>query len=61
MSDFTYVGRQSIFDAEDEVFAYELLYRNSEQNWADISNDNHATAELLSNVFTSIGKSDGGI
>lgn len=55
MSDFTYVGRQSIFDAEDEVFAYELLYRSSEQNWADISDDNHATAELLSNVFTSIG------
>jgi len=55
VSDLTYVGRQSIFDADDAVFGYELLYRNSEQNWAEISDDNHATAELLSNVFTSIG------
>ena len=55
MSDLTYIGRQSIYDANDDVFGYELLYRNSEQNWADITDDNHATAELLSNVFTSIG------
>ncbi len=55
MSNLTYVGRQAIFDADQSVFAYELLYRNSEQNYAEISDDNHATAELLSNVFTSIG------
>ena len=55
MSDLTYVGRQPIYAVDDTVFAYELLYRNSEQNWADIDDDNHATAELLSNVFTSIG------
>lgn len=55
MSDLTYVGRQPIYAADDTVFAYELLYRNSKENWADIDDDNHATAELLSNVFTSIG------
>jgi len=55
MSDLTYVGRQSIFDADDAVFAYELLYRNSEQNRADFTDDSHATAALLNNVFTSIG------
>ncbi len=55
MSELSYVGRQSIFDADDQVFAYELLYRNSEENRAEIANENHATAELLSNVFTSIG------
>lgn len=55
MSDLTYVGRQSIYDANGDVFGYELLYRDSEQNWADIADHSHATASLLNNVFTSIG------
>lgn len=55
LSNTTYVGRQAIYDSQLEVVAYELLYRNSEQNFADIGDHNRATAELLSNVFTSIG------
>ena len=55
MTDLTYVGRQSIFDANEEIFAFELLYRDGEENFANITDENHATAELLNNVFTSIG------
>lgn len=55
MSNFTYVGRQAIYDRQAEVVAYELLYRNSELNRAEIGDHNQATAELLANVFTSIG------
>ena len=55
MTNVTYVGRQSIFDINEEIFAFELLYREGEDNFANITDHNLATAELLNNVFTSIG------
>ncbi len=55
MLDLLYVGRQSIYDRDFNVAAYELLYRSNSNNYADVANHGLATAELLSNVFTSIG------
>ena len=55
MPDLTYVGRQSIYDREFTVAAYELLYRSDNNNFVDIEDHSLATAELLSNVFASIG------
>jgi EAL and modified HD-GYP domain-containing signal transduction protein len=55
MPDLTYVGRQSIYDRDFTVAAYELLYRLDNNNFVDIEDHSLATAELLSNVFTSIG------
>jgi len=58
MPDLIYVGRQSIYDRDFNVAAYELLYRSDSKNYVEIDDHGLATAELLSNVFTSIGFED---
>jgi len=58
MPDLIYVGRQSIYDRDFNVAAYELLYRSDSNNYVDVDDHGLATAELLSNVFTSIGFED---
>ena len=51
-----YVGRQPIFDRKGNIFGYELLYRNSEQNsFPKGMNPEQATVELLINTFLTIG------
>ncbi|HCX61481.1 MAG TPA: diguanylate phosphodiesterase [Clostridiales bacterium] len=49
-----YVGRQPIFDRNMNVFAYELLYRRSMNNFFEEIDDNKATAELINNYFLSM-------
>ena len=49
-----YVGRQPIFDRNMNVFAYELLYRRSMNNFFEGTDDNKATAELINNYFFSM-------
>jgi len=51
------VGRQTIYNSELEVFAYELLYRPSHQkNFApDKFDGNKATSEVMLNAFLEIG------
>ena len=51
------VGRQSIYDVNLDVFAYELLYRPAEgQNFAPSQFDgNKATSEVMLNTFLEIG------
>lgn len=58
MADLIYVGRQSIYDRDFNVAAYELLYRSDSNNFVEVDDHGLATAELLSNVFTSIGFED---
>ncbi len=50
-----YVGRQPIYSQVSQTVAYELLFRSSEENQADIVDGECATAELLLNVFAEIG------
>ena len=50
-----FVGRQPIYDREQNVYAYELLFRNSEQNFAQIDDPDKATSELIINALTEIG------
>ena len=51
-----YIGRQPIYDRDLNVVAYELLYRKSEQdNWADVTDGEHATTHVLNNAFMEIG------
>src|SRR5690625_855948 len=51
-----FVGRQPIFDRSGNIFGYELLYRNSEQNKFPRKIDSDkATIELLVNTFLTIG------
>lgn len=51
-----FVARQPIFDRNDKVVAYELLYRTDENNFFDESvSSNVATSILLMNSFYSFG------
>jgi len=52
---FAYVARQPIFNRENSVFAYELLFRDSEKNcFPDISAD-EATSKILTGSHLSFG------
>ncbi|HBY19887.1 MAG: hypothetical protein A2Y24_05395 [Clostridiales bacterium GWE2_32_10] len=50
-----FVARQPIFDAKKNVYAYELLYRDSSVNKYTAVDGNKATAAVLANSFMEIG------
>ncbi|QBZ82088.1 diguanylate phosphodiesterase [Hydrogenovibrio crunogenus] len=51
-----YIGRQPIFDHSAEVWAYELLFRSGDgQNSAQILGGDHATAQVMLNLFGDMG------
>jgi c-di-GMP phosphodiesterase len=50
-----YLGRQPIFDLEEQIVAYELLYRNTEINSFPQVDSDHATLDVLINTFVTIG------
>lgn len=50
-----FVGRQPILDRNQKLFAYELLYRNSNSNKFPNINPEQATISLLVTTFMSIG------
>src|ERR1017187_1002185 len=49
------VARQPIFDAQMRVFGYEMLFRSSSLNEFDGTEENAATAQVISAVFGSAG------
>jgi len=49
-----YIARQPILDCNKNMFAYELLYRDSNLT-SEITNDRHATVTVLSNVLNKFG------
>ena len=56
MQSLAYLARQPILDRDGNIFAYELLFRDSPQSdTAIISSDVQATAQVLENVLNSIG------
>lgn len=54
MSEY-HIGRQPIFDRNMDIFAYELLFRSSEQNSASFIDGAKATSTVIINTFTEIG------
>lgn len=46
------LARQPIYNKDNQLFAFELLYRNSSENVADIDDDFKATSELIANFCT---------
>lgn len=50
-----YLARQPIFDKEENVLAYEVLYRSSFANAFDGSDGDRATSEVILNTFQVIG------
>ncbi|CAN5858555.1 HDOD domain-containing protein [soil metagenome] len=49
------MGRQAIFDRDLKVVAYELLYRNSEENRARFENPDQASAATMFNAYIELG------
>lgn len=49
---FKYMARQPIFDINNKIFGYELLFRNSEENFypSNISSS-ESTRQLISNLL----------
>ncbi|MFT7002738.1 MAG: EAL and modified HD-GYP domain-containing signal transduction protein [Sulfurimonas sp.] len=54
MNSSVYIARQPILDKHNNLFAYELLYRDSNKS-SNIKNDRHATVTVLSNVLNKFG------
>ncbi len=50
-----FVGRQPIFDRTLDVVAYELLFRSGGTNWADITDGEYATSQVVHDAFMEIG------
>ncbi len=46
-----YVARQPIFDRQMNTVGYELLYRRSENNFYEGTDDSQATADVIHNAF----------
>ncbi|WP_457641766.1 EAL and HDOD domain-containing protein [Persephonella sp.] len=46
-----FIGRQPILNAKNEIFGYELLFRNSEENYAIIKDNIEATARVILNLL----------
>jgi c-di-GMP-related signal transduction protein len=54
-SDILFVARQPIFDVEQHIFGYELLYRNSATNSYDGSDGTAATLAVIREAFLVLG------
>jgi EAL and modified HD-GYP domain-containing signal transduction protein len=50
-----FLGRQPILDRDQQLFAYELLFRNGSRNFADVTCGVQATATVIANAFTELG------
>ena len=50
-----YLGRQPILNLNEQVVAYELLYRNQEINSFPMVDSDYATLDVLVNTFVSFG------
>ncbi|MCH7322845.1 EAL domain-containing protein [Solibacillus sp. MA9] len=50
-----FIGRQPIFNSEEEIVAYELLYRNNDVNKFSQIDSDKATIDVLINSFITIG------
>lgn len=55
---FSYVARQAILDSKKNLFAYELLFREGEQNYFPDINPDEATSKILTNNHLDIGLED---
>lgn len=50
-----FVGRQPIYGRRLELYAYELLYRGADIDYADFTEGDRATSQVLLNTFTEFG------
>ncbi|MBU0754075.1 MAG: hypothetical protein KJ645_02980, partial [Planctomycetes bacterium] len=50
-----FVGRQAIFDAKEQIYAYELLFRSGLDNVFPAVDGDEATSSVISNSFFDLG------
>lgn len=50
-----FLARQPILDRSQKIVAYELLFRGSQANYAQIENELHATAHVMISLFNEMG------
>ena len=50
-----FLARQPILDPEQKIVAYELLFRGSQTNFAQVDNELHATAHVMISLFNEMG------
>lgn len=50
-----FVGRQPIYGRRLDLYAYELLYRGADVDFADFEEGDRATSQVLLNTFTEFG------
>ncbi|HZV55448.1 MAG TPA: EAL domain-containing protein [Rhodocyclaceae bacterium] len=50
-----FIGRQPILDRNQQLYAYELLFRSGHRNEANIQDDLVATASVISHAFGDLG------
>lgn len=50
-----FVGRQPIYGRRLELYAYELLYRGADVDYADFTDGDRATSQVILNTFTEFG------
>lgn len=53
-----YIGRQPIYTRDLSLFGYELLFRDSQANAAQIGDPDRATSQLILNALTEFGLSN---
>ncbi len=53
-----YLGRQPILDSQQQLLAYELLFRSGRQNAAQVSDQVQATATVVTNAFSELAVGD---
>jgi len=54
MTKHVYVARQPILDKNSDIFAYEILYRDSPKS-SKIENDRYASASVISSILNKFG------
>lgn len=50
-----FIARQPIFDASEQVYAYELLFRSGLHNYFDCDDIDHASTSVIANSFLLFG------
>ncbi|RTL55898.1 MAG: EAL domain-containing protein [Rhodocyclaceae bacterium] len=53
-----FLGRQPILDRQQGLLGYELLFRSSQENRADVSSPSEATADVVCKAFAELGLAD---
>ena len=53
-----FLGRQPILDREQQLVAYELLFRSGQQNFASFNDGRAATATVIRNLFSELSIGD---